>query len=123
MKSFETPQPQQSLQENIFKGILLDEEDASPIPFAYVSAVDFNAELTSDIDGRFQITIPQNKLVSQLELMIMPTYYEYKSVSLDLSYHEITTIYLKAIFKLQKIKEARTQQLIKPNRLKLFSWF
>jgi hypothetical protein len=79
---------------------LLDALSKEAIAFAYIVITEFNLELSSDDNGVFQIPIPADFNQTQIEILLMPTYYEYKTIQLAISYDKPLKIHMKTVFSL-----------------------
>ncbi len=71
---------------------LLDQKNQTGIAFAYVEVPSLNLKLASNESGYFEFIIPTLYKSEAIELCIMPIYYEYKILNLDIRKAEIHEI-------------------------------
>ncbi len=99
-------------------GILLNEEDDSPVPYANIGILDTRAGTISNEDGTFEITIPENLMNDTLLFSALG--FQRKSIHLPtltthnrlvIKMREQTTMLKNVVVKSRRRKPARTFQM------------
>jgi hypothetical protein len=100
---------------------LLDACNNEAIAFAYIVINQLNLELSSNDNGFFQIPIPANFNQTQIEALVMPTYYEYKTLQLAICYDQPLEIHMKTVFSLTHFPTINAKDEIQ-NKTNFRSW-
>ncbi len=100
---------------------LLDVHSKEAISFAYIVITEFNLELSSNDNGFFQIPIPADFNQTQIEVLLMPTYYEYKTVQLVISFDKPLEIHMKTVFSLNHFPTINAKEETQ-NKMNFRSW-
>jgi hypothetical protein len=106
---------------NIMTCQLLDASNRLPVAFAYIIITELNLELSSDDDGFFQIPIPADFKPSQIEVLLMPTYYEYKTLQINIAFAQTLEILMKTVFGLSNFPTITAKDETQ-NKMHFRSW-
>jgi hypothetical protein len=82
---------------------LKDLNSQAPIPHAYIVVETLGIELSSNELGAFKIDIPSDYKPNQLEILIMPTYYEYRRFTVDINVLQPIDICMETVLSLKNI--------------------